>query len=143
MPIASEIIIVGLDLLVFGLLLAVIVPRLRTREGVDIHLTLYAGLGIFLNLSLLVSLLQVTTLAPISQYYTSQSTLLALILTFGALTLSFLKRERKTLLTYWSSAVVVLLLWIFLSSTRRDGPVLWADTWPKPVWASAKPAHWR
>lgn len=123
MPIASEIIIVGLALLVFGLLLVVTVSRLRAREGVDIHLALYAALGVFLNLSLLVGLLQVTTLAPISQYYTSQFTLLALILTFGALTLSFLKRERKTLLIYWSSAVVLLLLWAFFVFNPQG----WAD----------------
>jgi signal transduction histidine kinase len=123
MPIASEIIVVGIALLVFGLLLVATVSRLRARETVVFHLAIYAGLGLFLNLSLLVSLLKVTTLAPISQFFTNQFTLLALILTFGALTLNFLKREQKTLITYWSSAVVILLLWSFFVFNPQG----WAD----------------
>jgi hypothetical protein len=123
MPIATEIIFVGIALLVFGLLLVSTVSRWRTRESVVFHLTSYAALGVFLNLSLLVILLKVTTLAPISQYYTTQFTLLALILTFGALTLNFLKRERKTVLIYWSSAAVILLLWSFFVFNPQG----WAD----------------
>jgi signal transduction histidine kinase len=123
MPIASELIIVGIALLVFGLLLVSTLSRIRTRETVVFHLALYSALGLFLGLALLVSLLKVTTLAAINQYYTNQFTLLALILTFGALTLNFLKREQKTLVIYWSSAFVILLLWSFFVFNPQG----WAD----------------
>ncbi|MBE7552366.1 MAG: GAF domain-containing sensor histidine kinase [Anaerolineales bacterium] len=113
MPIAPEIVFVAIVLLVFSLLLILAVSRFRARETVVFHLALYAGLGFFLGLSLLVSLLNVTTLSPINQYYTNQFILLALILTFGALTLNFLKRDQKTLVTYWSGGFVILLLWSF------------------------------
>src|SRR5262245_57840667 len=113
MPIATEIVFVAITLLVFGLLLVLAVPRFRARETVVFHLALYGGLGLFFSLSLLVSLLNVTTLSPTNQYYTNQFTLLALILTFGAMTLNFLKREQRTLVTYWSSGFVIMLLWSF------------------------------
>src|SRR6185503_10395781 len=100
MPIASEIVVVSIALLVFGLLLVLTVPRFRSKETVVFHLALYAALGLFSNLSLLVNLLKVTTLSPINHYLTIQFTLLAMILTFGALTLNFLKREQRSLITY-------------------------------------------
>lgn len=114
MPIASEITIISIALLVFGLLLVLMVPRFPSRETIVFHLGLFAALGLFLNLSLLVSLLQITTLSPINQYLTIQFTLLAMILTFGALTLNFLKREQKSLISYWSSGIIIMLLWGFL-----------------------------
>ncbi len=123
MPIASEIIFVGIALLVFGLFLVSTVSRIRSRETVVFHLAIYSALGLFLNLSFLVSLLEVTTLAPINQYYTNQFTLLALILTFGALTLNFLKREQKSILTYWVSAAIIMLLWSFFVFNPQG----WAD----------------
>ena len=123
MPIASEIIVVSIALLVFGLLLVLTVPRFHSRETVVFHLALYAALGLFLNLSLLVNLLKVTTLSPINHYLTIQFTLLAMILTFAALTLNFLKREQRSLITYWSGGLVILLLWSFFVFN----PQSWGD----------------
>jgi signal transduction histidine kinase len=123
MPIISEIIVVSIALLVFGLLLVLTVPRFRSRETLVFHLALYSALGFFLNLSLLVSLLGVTTLSPINHYLTIQFILLALVLTFGALTLNFLRREQRTLITYWSSGLVILLLWGFFIFNPQN----WGD----------------
>jgi signal transduction histidine kinase len=111
MPIASEITVVALALLVFGLLLVVTLSRLRFREMVVYHLTLYTALGLSLNLSLLTGLLGVTTLPLANHSVANEFTLLALVLSFGALTLSFLKREPKHLAAYWAGSLFISLLW--------------------------------
>jgi signal transduction histidine kinase len=46
-----------------------------------------------------------------------------MILTYGALTLNFLKRGQKTLVTYWTSATIILLLWSFFVFNPQG----WAD----------------
>jgi signal transduction histidine kinase len=111
MPIASEIVTVAVSLLVFGLLLVVALSRLRSREPVVYHLTLFAALGLFLGLTSLTRLLEVTTLPVSNHLLVNQFTLLALILTFGALTLSFLKRASKRLIIYWGIGLSLILLW--------------------------------
>lgn len=111
MPIASEVIVVSIGLFIFGLLLLVTISRLRSKEMVVSHLAIYAALGIALNLSLLVGLLEVTNLSSDAHALANQFILVALALTYGALTLSFLKKERRLLTHYWIAALVLLLLW--------------------------------
>jgi signal transduction histidine kinase len=106
-----EIIFVSIALLVFGLLLVITLSRLRSRETILFHLGLYSALGLILSLSLLTGLLQVSTLPVNTQILINQFALLALILTFGGLTLNFLKKEHRTLTIYWSVGLVILFLW--------------------------------
>jgi hypothetical protein len=111
MTIASEIIFVTIALLVFGLLLVITIFRLRSREVILFHLGLYSAMGVFLSLSLLAGLLQVTSLPAHTQALINQFALLALILVFGGLTLNFLKKEQNTITSYWGAGLVILLLW--------------------------------
>ncbi len=111
MPAVSEIVVVSIGLLVFGLLLLVTISRLRSKEMMVSHLALYTTLGMSLNLSLLVGLLQVTNLSPEAHALANQFILATLVLTYGALTLSFLKKERRLLTNYWIAALLLLLLW--------------------------------
>ncbi|MFN8458731.1 MAG: GAF domain-containing protein [Anaerolineae bacterium] len=111
MPVVSEIVVVSIGLFLFGLLLLVTVSRLRSKEMMVSHLALYAALGVALNLSLLVGLLRVTNLSSEAHALANQFMLVALALTYGALTLSFLKKERRQLTNYWIAALVILLLW--------------------------------
>lgn len=111
MPIVSEIIVVAIALLVFGLLLVITILRLRSREIILFHLGLYSIMGVFLGLSLLAGLLQVTNLPADTQVFISQFALLALILVFGGLTLNFLRKQQNTITSYWGAGLVILLLW--------------------------------
>jgi signal transduction histidine kinase len=111
----STSIVVAIALVVFGLLLVLSASRLRSKELVTYHLTLYVGLGFFLSLTRLMDLLQVVIIANIEHNLVVQFALLAMILTFGALTLSFLRRSRERLISYWVAALVILLLWSLLA----------------------------
>ncbi len=111
MPVAFESIIVSIAALVFGLLLAVTAPRIRTRELTVHHLALYALMGLFSNIALLIGLLQVANIPVIAFTLATQFGLLALILTFGALTLTFVKQSQRVLISYWGVGLVLLLLW--------------------------------
>ena len=112
--ITSEIVIASINLLFFGLLLMLAGLRLRSKEIVVLHLALYIGFGLFSNLSRLMAALQITTLPEGSPNLFTELTLLAMILAFGALTLSFLKKKQKIVMSYWSGALIILLLWIAL-----------------------------
>ena len=109
--ITPEIIIVSIVTLVFGLLLIPAVLRLRSQEKVVFHLLLYIGLGFLLSLFILLDLLKTTALASSIYNLLIDATQLVMILAFGALTLNFLKKERKSLLRYWGMALVIFLLW--------------------------------
>jgi signal transduction histidine kinase len=109
--ITPEIITVSIVTLVFGLLLIPAVLRLRSGEKVVFHLLLYMGLGFLLDLFILLALLKLTTIASTVYDLLIDATQLVMILAFGALTLGFLKKERKSLLRYWGVALVILLLW--------------------------------
>ena len=93
----SEIVITSITLMFFGLLLVLAGLRLRSKEPVVFHLILYIGLGFVSNLSRLMAGLNMTTLPTTTYSLLTEFTLLAMVLVFGALTLSFLKKERKIL----------------------------------------------
>ena len=98
MIIATEIVVASIAVFVFGLLLILVALRLRSRESVIFHLALYIVLGLGLSISNLLSLLAQTTSgnsstpSPITEFLS-----VAMVLSFGALTLNFLKKERKVL----------------------------------------------
>ncbi len=113
---AAEIIATSIATLAFGLLLIIAVLRLRSREGVIIHLTLYVALGLALSSLVLISLLSPTN--PLTRSLSNllaQFVALTMILSFGALTLNFLKKKGQALIVYWGIALVVLALWGMLA----------------------------
>ncbi len=115
MTIAAEIVITSIAALVFGLLVILVALRLRSRETVIFHLILYNALGLGLSVSILLGLLALTT--PLSGgYYDLMAEFLALAmaLSFGALTLNFLKKKLKILISYWVISLVIIAVWIAL-----------------------------
>ena len=109
--ITPEIVTTAIATLVFGFLLILSALRLRSREQVAFHLFLFMGLGFLLSLLVLVDLLHFTSLSSLLTIRFTGLTQLAMILTFGALTLNFLRKVRKALLQYWIIALIVLLIW--------------------------------
>lgn len=111
-----EIIATSIATLAFGLLLIIAVLRLRSSEGVIIHLTVYVALGLALGGLVLVSLLSPTN--PLTKSLANllvQVVALAMILSFGALTLNFLKKKGQALMVYWGIALIILALWGMLT----------------------------
>ncbi len=116
MIIIPEIVITSIVLLAFGLLLVLAILRLRSREPVIFYLALYVILGLLSSLSQLMTLLSVTPLTNIITYeQVTEFGLLAMIVSFGALTLNFLKKKRNILIGYWVGGLVILVLWIVLA----------------------------
>ena len=113
---AAEIVGTSIATLAFGLLLIIAVLRLRSREGVIIHLTLYVAFGLALSGLVLVSLMSPTN--PLTKSLASllaQFVALAMILSFGALTLDFLKKKGQVLIMYWGIALIIIALWGMLA----------------------------
>jgi signal transduction histidine kinase len=109
--ITPETVIVSIITLVFGLLLIPAALRLRSEEKVVFHLLLYMGLGFLLSIFILLDLLKITALASYVYALLIDATQLMMIVAFGALTLNFLRKQRKSLLRYWIMALVILLFW--------------------------------
>lgn len=99
----------------FVLLLVLATLRLRSQQAVITHLVLYLSFG---TLSRLFELLFNFAGAPSESIFPLLSDLffLGMVATFGALTLNFLQRERSHLITYWSSAGLILLTWLLLAT---------------------------
>jgi signal transduction histidine kinase len=110
-----EIIITSFTLITFSLLLLLAVLRLRSKEAVVVHLTLCLGFGFLSSLSRLIGILKLTTLPALTQDAVAGLTLLALVVSFGALTLNFLKKRKEVLIGYWVGALIILLLWSAIS----------------------------
>ena len=106
-----ELITAFIATLVFGLSFILAALRLRSKEKVVFHLLLFTGLGFALSLMLLLDLLQATTLSGSIYHLLIELTQLVTILSFGALTLYFLKKGRNTLISYWVVVLVIVLLW--------------------------------
>lgn len=86
--------------------------RLRSSEPIIYHLTLYTGLGLVLNVALLVRLYSPANSTDFMIFdRLAQFSLLAVALVFGALTLVFLKKTARTLLTYWIAAGIIAIAW--------------------------------
>lgn len=104
-----EIIIPSISLFLVGLLLVLAGFRLRFKDTVVLHLTLFLAFGFS---SLLIRLVNELGLIPLlSPLFVAlaEIMLLAMILAFGALTLSFLNRQRSLLMSYWGAASVIII----------------------------------
>lgn len=110
--ITPEIIVAIITLLILGLLLVLAPLRWRLKEPAVYHLTLYTGLAFTSNVFILMALLDVDIDPSLLHYDLAiEFTLLAMILSFGALTLTFLKRGRGVsggYISYWVAATLIL-----------------------------------
>lgn len=109
-----ELILVFVCLLVFIVLQVLTVLRWRLVDTVLVHLGVCVSLGFFATLGTLLALLEVTT-SVLDYRLSIQLSLLGMILTFGGLTLSLLKKKRSDLFIYWGVSVAILLLWSSLA----------------------------
>ena len=109
--ITPEIVITSINLLFFFLLFVVASLRLRSGNTVVIHLAIYIGFGLLAGLMLVLVVLDSIPLLGIPYTILTGLFLLAMILAFGALSLSFLEKRQKALVTYWSVAAVILIIW--------------------------------
>ncbi|MCB0208497.1 MAG: GAF domain-containing sensor histidine kinase [Anaerolineae bacterium] len=109
-----EIILVSLCLFVFGALQVITILRWRLVDTIFVHLGVCVSLGFFANMCMLLDLLGVTTKA-LNYELSIQLSLLGMILTFGGLTLTLLKKNRNDLFIYWGVALAVLLVWSALA----------------------------
>ena len=117
--ISLELVVTSIALLVFSLLLVLAAFRVRLKDVSVLLLTLYLALGVVATLSHLTDTLQLTQLPGTDDIPFSELALLAMVLTFGGLTLAFLRKPRSALLGYWIGALVVLLLWnVFAFNVR-------------------------
>lgn len=111
----TEITIISIALLTFGLMLVLAALRIRSQEAIIFHLALYAAIGLISGLSLLLTRLGVSVpLRGISYPLTTEFTLLALVITFGALTINLQKKETRFLIGYWVAGAVIMALWFVL-----------------------------
>ncbi|MCB0154781.1 MAG: HAMP domain-containing histidine kinase [Anaerolineae bacterium] len=110
-----HILVLSITTILFGLLIVPTALRLLSKERVVFHLLLYIILGLIANLSFLLAGLALTTLTEQAYLLTAHGTLLAFSLSFGALTLDFLKTEQRRILQYWGSALAILLVWLLFA----------------------------
>ena len=106
-----DILLLSITTALFGLLIIPTSLRLLTKERVVFHLLLYVGVGLVANVSILLAQVGLTTFSDQAFALFDQAILLLLILTFGALTLDFLKKEQGHLLKYWAVALGILVVW--------------------------------
>ena len=109
-------IIVSIAGLIFGLLFILTALRLLSQEKVVFHSLLYMALGLVISISMVLAYIEgFTPLSSEIYNLIAEATLLALVLTFGALTLDFLKKSPRSILNYWVVAALVLTLWGLLT----------------------------
>ncbi len=108
----SEIIVISIALLVFGLLFVLAGLRLRSQEAVIYHLVLYEGLGFFLGLSLLATVVPLATLGGGGAYeLAAEAALLAMVLVFGTLAFNLTRKGPSYIGTYWVVILAIIALW--------------------------------
>ncbi|RMF03953.1 MAG: hypothetical protein D6768_04580 [Chloroflexi bacterium] len=108
-------IITNLSLLVFGILLVLAGIRLRaTRHPAVLHLVIYLGAGFLAFLAHVLTTFDPPPLPGLPYDAIAQLGLNAMVLTFGALSLSFLRKNRAWLTYYWGMTVALLLVWSVL-----------------------------
>ena len=110
----SEIIVVSFCLLIFASLQVLTMLRWRLVDTIFVHLGVCVSLGFFANVCMLLALLGVTRTA-LNYQLSIQLSLLGMILTFGGLTLTLLKKSRNDLFIYWGVALAILLAWSALA----------------------------
>jgi signal transduction histidine kinase len=117
-----EISVTSIVLFGFSLLLLLAVLQLRSKKAVVFHLTLYTGFGFLLTLSRLIDVAGITTLPNATRQMVIELTLLAMGLSFGALTLNFLNKAQKVLIGYWAGAFIILLFWAVFAFNIWQSP---------------------
>ena len=111
-----EIITLSVAAVLFGIMLIPTAIRLLSRESVVLHLLLYMSLGLVTLLAILIPKLELILVVDVKLYsLTAQGGLLALPVTFGALTLGFLKKQQATLIKYWSGGLIIFGAWAVLA----------------------------
>lgn len=108
--VSPEIIFASITLLLLSLLLVLTVLRWRLRGPLVFPLAIYTSLSLLVNLFILLALSDMTT-THLNYPLTIEFNLLALILSFGALTLTFLRKTKRGLWSYWGITLILLALW--------------------------------
>jgi signal transduction histidine kinase len=116
-----EIILTSTVLAAFALLLLLAVLRLRSKQAAVFLLMLFAGLGLLSTLSRLLNVLEVSGLPDPTHTILNEFSLLAMILSFGGLSLTFLKKQKNVIIAYWSGVLVILFL---RSASTLNWPLL-------------------
>jgi signal transduction histidine kinase len=107
-----ETIVASVTLFILALLLVLALLRSRLKEWAISHLAVFTGLAFASNLLTLMGLLNVDFENTSLDYgLATEFIQLAMILSFGALTLSFLKKGPAVLVGYWSAALIILAAW--------------------------------
>ncbi len=102
--------------LIFGLLFILTALRLLSEEKVVFHSVLSMALGLVVSLTTLLTHFESVTFLSIEGYeLVAQAALLAFTLSFGALTLDFIKTDRRLIINYWIVAGIIFLLWVLLT----------------------------
>jgi len=111
--ITPETIVASVTLFILALLLVLALLRSRLKEWAVFHLAIFTGLAFASNLLTLMALLNVNLESTTSLDYglATEFIQLAMILSFGALTLSFTKKSPAALVGYWSAALIILAAW--------------------------------
>ena len=106
-------IIISIAVLIFGLLLVISAFRLRRKEAVVLSFNALYYLWISLKSFSPHRCVGNHASTPVPRLIHSPIySCLAMILAFGGLTLTFLKRHRGILIGYWAASLIVLALWI-------------------------------
>lgn len=130
--------ITSITVLGFFLLLVLAGFRLRSRQATVFHLTVYLILALSSNLSRLLAGLNFTSFSYEKHLLVAEFTLLAMILAFGGLTLVFLKKEKNHVVSYWSSALIILILWMIFTANVWDwGPSTLMSSLNNPIMMSS------
>lgn len=128
--ISPEVIFASTTLLLLGLLLILALLRWHLRGALIFHLVIFTSLSLLVNLLILMAFLDVTT--QLNYPLTVEFTLLALALSFGALTLAFLRKAKRGLGSYWAISLIILALWSSFTLNyqgQRPTPTTWLG-WP-------------
>jgi signal transduction histidine kinase len=106
-----EIILTSIVLVAFGLFFLLAVLRWRSKQAAVFLLMLYAGLGLLSTLSRLLNVLKVSGLPDATHTSLNEFSLLAMMISFGGLSLIFLKKGKNGIIAYGSGALVIFFLW--------------------------------
>jgi signal transduction histidine kinase len=108
----TEIVVICIAIVGFALLIILGALRLRSRESVLFYLILYTAAGMYLSVVLLLARFSPAGYSAANLYWwLTHFGLLVVALTFGSLTLSFLKKSSRQLLIYGGAAILVVAGW--------------------------------
>lgn len=99
-------------LVILGLLWLSAIYRLRSsRQAHVLRLAGYSGLMFLAHMTQLMDMLAIEPIPNISYHQLTKLALLAAVIGFGALSLSFLQTEKKLQTYYWIGGLAIVLLW--------------------------------